>query len=212
MPSPTPRRRRPPSRTTEPRARRGLSRAGVGLVLAVLAGCRAPELPVLGTVPPFALTERSGRPLRAEDLVGRVWIADFVFTRCPDVCPALTRRMARLQSLSSDGSDAVRLVSFSVDPSHDTPDVLRVYAAHAGARDDWLFVTGPRDAMATLLRDGFRVAFADDGPPAAPITHSDRFVLVDRDLRIRGYYHGGDAEDVERLARDATALRDGTRS
>jgi protein SCO1/2 len=120
--------------------------------------------------------------------------------------------MARLQSLSSDGSDAVRLVSFTVDPSHDTPDVLRVYAAHAGARDDWLFVTGPRDAMATLLRDGFRVAFADDGPPTAPITHSDRFVLVDRDLRIRGYYHGGDAEDVERLARDATALRDGTRS
>jgi protein SCO1/2 len=178
----------------------------------VLGGCRAPELPVLGTVPPFSLTERSGRPVRAEDLVGRVWVADFVFTRCPDVCPALTRRMARLQSLAGDGADAVRLVSFSVDPSHDTPEVLRVYAAHAGARDDWLFVTGPRDAMATLLKDGFRVAFADDGPPTAPITHSDRFVLVDRELRIRGYYHGGDAEDVERLAGDATALRDGTRS
>ena len=214
MPSPTPRHHRPLSRITERRARRGVVQAGIGLVLAVLGGCRAPELPVLGTVPPFSLTERSGRPVRTEDLVGRVWIADFVFTRCPDVCPALTRRMARLQSLAGagDGADAVRLVSFSVDPSHDTPEVLRVYAAHAGARDDWLFVTGPRDAMATLLKDGFRVAFADDGPPTAPITHSDRFVLVDRELRIRGYYHGGDAEDVERLAGDARALRDGTRS
>lgn len=188
-----------------------MTRARIALLLAALGGCRAPVLPVLGTVPSFALTERSGRALRAEDLAGRVWIADFVFTRCPDVCPALTRRMARLQGLA-DGADGVRLVSFSVDPSHDTPEVLRVYAAHAGARDDWLFVTGPREAMAALLRDGFRVAFADDGPAAAPITHSDRFVLVDRQLRIRGYYHGGDADDVERLADDAAALRDGPRS
>src|SRR2546427_5513729 len=67
----------------------------------------------------------------------------------------------------------------------------------------------PRDAVAALLRDGFHVAFADDGPPSAPITHSDRFVLVDGELRIRGYYHGSDEADVARLVRDTTALRDG---
>ena len=150
--------------------------------------------------------------MTAEDLVGQVWVANFIFTRCPDVCPLLTTRMAQLQDTFAAAASPVRLVSFSVDPAHDTPEVLRDYAAHAGARTAWLFVTGPRDRMAALLRDGFRVAYAADGPPAAPITHSDRFVLVDRALRIRGYYHGNDREDLARLARDATALRDGRRS
>ena len=166
-------------------------------------------LPVLGTVPAFALLERSGATVAAADLQGHVWVADFVFTRCPDFCPALTTRMAGLQRTIPPGTDPVRLVSFSVDPEHDTADVLADYAAHAGAGGNWLFLTGPRDTIASLLRDGFKVAWADGGPPGSPITHSDRFVLVDRSLRIRGYYHGTDPDDVARLARDATRLRDG---
>jgi protein SCO1/2 len=181
--------------------------AGIAAWLAV----RPAALPVLGTVPPFSLTERTGAPLGSEDLTGRVWVADFVFTRCPDVCPALTARMARLQDRFGTGADAVRLVSFSVDPVHDTPEVLRTYAERTGARPEWLFVTGPRDRVAALLRDGFKVAWADDGPTTSPITHSDRFVLVDRRLGIRGYYHGSDQDDLERLARDAAGLRDGRR-
>ncbi len=101
---------------------------------------------------------------------------------------------------------------FSVDPAHDTLEVLLHYARRAGAGDGGLFVTGPRDALAGLLRDGFKVAWADDDPPASPITHSDRFVLVDRALRIRGYYHGTQPEDVARLARDAPALSAGKTS
>jgi len=170
---------------------------------------RPRALPVLGVVPSFSLTERAGTPLRSDDLAGHVWVADFVFTRCPDFCPALTARMAGLQKTLPPGSDPIRLVSFSVDPAHDAPEVLRDYATRAGARESWLFVTGARDALAALLRDGFKVAYADDGPPASPITHSDRFVLVDRELRIRGYYHGTDPADLARLARDAAALRDG---
>ncbi|HJQ82999.1 MAG TPA: SCO family protein [Candidatus Binatia bacterium] len=181
------------------------SLAAAGIVCGF--GCRSAPLPVLGTVPAFALTERAGTPFGAADLEGRVWIADFVFTRCPDVCPALTTRMAGLQKALPGGEDAVRLVSFTVDPAHDTPEVLREYATRFAAGPAWVFVTGPRDALARLLRDGFKVAFADDGPLTAPITHSDRFVLVDRGLRIRGYYHGGDPTDVARLARDAMALR-----
>ncbi len=167
---------------------------------------------MLGAVPSFALTERSGTPLSAADLAGGVWIADFVFTRCPDFCPALTARMAGLQKAVAPAAHPVRLVSFSVDPAHDTPEVLRDYARRAGARDGWLFVTGPREAVASLLREGFKVAWADDGPPTSPITHSDRFVLVDRELRIRGYYHGTEPDDVARLARDAIALSDGKTS
>jgi protein SCO1/2 len=156
-------------------------------------------------VPAFHLTERSGAPIASDDLRGRIWIADFVFTRCPDVCPILSTRMAGLQkSLGPDSP--IRLVSFTVDPGYDTPAVLTTYAAAHGAGAGWLFVTGPRDAIASLLREGFHVAFADDGPPEGPITHSDRFVLVDGELRIRGYYHGSDPDDLARLLEDTRNL------
>ena len=206
MPSPTPR-RRPPRRTNR-------TRVALAVALAAAAGLAvwlrvSRHLPVLGTVPAFALVERSGTPLTSADLSGHVWIADFVFTRCPDVCPLLSQRMATLQRTLAQASDPVRLVSFSVDPAHDTPQVLGDYARHFGAGDQWLFVTGARDAILALLRDGFRVAFADDGPRESPITHSDRFVLVDRQTRIRGYYHGGDAADLERLVHDAGVLSGG---
>lgn len=183
-----------------------------GLALAGLAACGRGDLPVLGSVPAFTLTERSGKPLGTSDLAGHVWIADFIFTRCPDVCPALTARMALLQETLAAPPDPIRFVSFTVDPLHDTPAVLADYAGRMGARDSWFFLTGPRDAVAGLLKDGFKVAFADDGPREAPITHSDRFVLVDRGLRIRGYYHGGERDDLVRLEHDAGALRAERRS
>ena len=182
--------------------------AALLLYVGSLAGCGGGELPVLGTVPRFMLTERSGNAVRASDLEGSVWIAGFIFTRCPDVCPALTARMADLQKALA-GEPAIQLVSISVDPTHDTPAILRDYAAQAGANNDWLFLTGPRDQVASLLKDGFKVAYADDGPAEAPITHSDRLVLVDRERRIRGYYHGREAEDLARLTHDAQTLRGG---
>jgi len=215
VPSPTPLPSLPKPTSDAPRAARAALIAAAVLVaggLAVWLALPAPSLPVLGVVPPFTLVERSGRAVSAADLAGHVWVADFVFTRCPDFCPALTARMAGLQKALAPAADPVRLVSFSVDPAHDTPEVLLDYARRAGAGDGWLFVTGPREALAALLRDGFKVAWADDGPPASPITHSDRFVLVDRALRIRGYYHGTQPDDVARLARDALALGAGKTS
>jgi len=161
---------------------------------------------VLGTVPAFRMTERAGTPLTHDDLRGKVWIADFVFTRCPDVCPLLTSRMRDLQQTLAASAAPVTLVSFSVDPGYDTPEVLRGYAATHHAGPGWEFVTGPRDDVSSLLKDGFHVAFADDGPPSGPITHSDRFVLIDADLRIRGYYHGSDADELRRLVADAQRL------
>src|SRR5262249_18613933 len=108
----------------------------------------------------------------------------------------------------ASGTDPVQLVALSVDPEHDTPAVLRDYAQQHGAGPNWWFLTGSRDAILALLRDGFRVAFADGGPPNAPITHSDRFVLVDRQLRIRGYSHGWDQTDLARLQADARRVRE----
>ena len=215
MPSPTPLPSPPKPTSDAPHTARAALIAAAVLVaggLAVWLALPAPSLPVLGAVPSFTLVERSGRAVSAADLAGHVWVADFVFTHCPTFCPLLTERMAGLQKALVPAADPVRLVSFSVDPAHDTPEVLEDYARRAGAGEGWLFVTGPRGALAALLRDGFKVAWADDGPPASPITHSDRFVLVDRALRIRGYYHGTEPDDVARLARDALALGAGKTS
>lgn len=184
-----------------------LSRRLAALVLvATGVACNHPTLPTLGVVPAFSMTERSGRVVTERDLTGHVWIADFIFTRCPDVCPVLTQRMRSVQTALAGTATPVTLVSISVDPTHDTPEVLVRYATEHAAGDGWWFLTGARDAMARLLTDGFHVAFGDDGPAEGPLTHSDRFVLVDGHLRIRGYYHGNDPDDVARLVDDATAL------
>src|SRR4029453_17182220 len=179
-------------------------------VIAVAAGsgCRRAEpLPVLGTVPPFTLTERSGRPVGADALRGSLLVGGFGFTRCPDVCPPLSTRMSELQEPLATGDDPVRLVSLSVDPVHDTPEGLATYGSPYRAGPGWLFLTGARDAVAALLRDGFRVAFADDGPATSPITHSDRFVPAHRGPRHRGYCHGNDQADLDRLRSCARPLR-----
>jgi len=180
--------------------------AGLAAVVAVGLACGGPSLPLLGVVPGFTLVERSGRPFSDADVRGHVWIADFIFTRCPDVCPLLTKRMAEVQAALAKAPTPVTLVSISVDPAHDTTAVLQEYAIRHGAGPGWMFLTGERDRVAHLLTDGFHVAFGDDGPAAGPLTHSDRFVLVDGRLRIRGYYHGNDPDDVRRLIDDANAL------
>ena len=174
---------------------------------------RPPPPPALGAVPEFTLTERSGREIRRADLDGAPWIADFIFTRCSGMCPALTTRMADVRRRIADAGLRARAVSFSVDPTHDTPEVLREYARRHGAEgDDWLFVTGPRDALYALIGDGFRLSVSERPPGAVEteggelIAHSDRFVLVDGRGRIRGYYHGLDADMPEALLRDLAAL------
>ena len=166
-----------------------------------------------GGVPDFALTERSGQPVTRRDLDGRIWVADFIFTRCTGMCPILTSRMASLRALLDRHADAseVRLVSFSVDPGWDTPEVLSRYAAGRGAdAGRWLFLTGDRETMHRLIGDGFRlsVAEAPEGTAADGelITHSDRLVLVDRKGRIRGYYHGTEEDSAERLVEDISRL------
>lgn len=170
-------------------------------------------LPVFGTVPPFALVERDGRPVTAADLRNHVWIASFEFTRCAGMCPGLTTTLAALmRRIGGTADNGIRAVTFTVDPAHDDPDTLRRYAERYGADPvRWLFLTGEHDAIERLVRDGFRLSIAELPPgereqSPEPITHSDRFVLVDRDLRIRGYYHGTDPESVTHLEADLELL------
>jgi protein SCO1/2 len=188
----------------------GAAVAALGTALALRSLRGAPEAPRYSTLPAFHLTERSGRPVSSADLHGRTWIADFIFTQCGGVCPAMTARMARLRR---EVPASVTLVSFTVDPAHDTPEVLTRYGAGFGAGEDWLFVTGAQKDLYDLSVGGFKLAALEvpEGERAAadgdgPFLHSSKFTLVDGDGVIRGYYDSTDEAAMRALAADASAL------
>jgi protein SCO1/2 len=163
------------------------------------------ELAKHWTLPDFTLTERNGQPLRFTDLAGKVWVADFFYTTCPGPCPMLSSRFSEVQKALGHAPD-VRLVSISVDPTKDTPDVLKAYAERFKAGDGWLFCTGEKDAIYALAREGFKLPIAEATADGAPITHSTRLILVDRTGTVRGFYDGGTEASVQELVRDIHRL------
>lgn len=181
-------------------------RWSVCLLLGALAcgGDDASSLPVLTEVADFELTTDEGAPFRSGSLRGEVWIANFVFTTCPSVCPLLTTHMRNIRGdLEGTG---VRYVSFSVDPGHDTPAVLRAYRERMDASgSDWVFLTGEHESVRAAIEEQMRVSMgARDG---ADIQHAMHFVLVDRTGHIRGFYPNS-SEGLANLRRDARALAD----
>ncbi len=206
-----------------------------GLVLVVLGlsllaywglGQRpARGLEVFGDAPSFSLTDQLGRPLGSDQLRGRVVVANFVYTNCRESCPLLSSRMKVLQErLRQEGllGTRVRLLSFTVDATQDSPEVLRAYAQRYGADPEaWSFLTGPEDAIQQLLEKGFFVG-AQKAVPAAEqpihvhedgsihvheydVMHSNRFILIDPRWRIRAYYDGLDL-DIDSAMRDIRQL------
>ena len=163
----------------------------------------AMEVPVLGSVPEFSLTEANGTTLQRADLLGKVWIASFLFTRCGEACPLMMQHEVRLQP-DLPLRDDLRLVSFSVDPDWDTPKVLTEYAHTFGAdQSRWLFLTGDKKQVYHLASDGFHLATQPADPTKEmPILHSTKLVLVDRGGVIRGYYDSSDTLEMQKLIRD----------
>ena len=158
-------------------------------------------------LPNFSLVERSRKKVTLADLHGKVWIADFIYTHCADTCPLQTADMAALQARWMKES-GLKLVSFSVDPERDTPSVLARYARRFKADPKrWLFLTGAKSEIARVVEDGFRLVVA-----TAPhrdheiIVHSPRFVLVDQEGQIRGYYDNRDPKAMKRLEDDVANL------
>jgi protein SCO1/2 len=193
--------------------------ASVAVVVLLLAGVATgswlllrrpsggPGLPHLGEAPAFTLASEGGKTVARADLAGKVWIADFIFTRCGGSCPILSSRMAALAVKMRDVPE-IRFVSFGVDPEYDTPEVLAEYGRKLGADPArWSFLHGPRPVVRSLVKDGFKLAIEDaPADSVEPILHSTRFVLVDGQGAIRGYYDGMDQAPVDQLERDARAL------
>jgi len=165
-----------------------------------------------GSAPEFTLTERDGSLVSLQQLRGKIWVADFIYTTCTDTCPLQSAIMAKLQHQYATNRD-FQLVSFTVDPERDTPQALTSYAMKFQADGKrWYFLTGPKERIVRLVQEGFHLAvttFSNDAEPAGVIGHSPRFVLMDKDARIRGYYDSRDSEALVRLQNDIDSLAKG---
>lgn len=158
-----------------------------------------------GIVPPFELVNQDAQPFGSAELAGKIWIADFIFTSCPGPCPIISTRMSELQK-PLEKTD-IHFVSFTVDPEKDTPEVLRTYAEKLHAQPQrWDFLTGSREAIHLLSRDGFKLGISDGAEEDGGPTHTTRFVLVDRRGAIRGYYDALASDGVTKLLADANHL------
>ncbi len=157
------------------------------------------ELPRLGKVPEFTLTNEFGKPFGSKDLEGRIYMASFMFTSCPTTCPGLIERMKVAQKRLKGLGQKVALLSITVDPVYDKPEVLFKYARKTKANPYiWHFLTGERKDLKSLLIDGFKVPMGDKAPVEGvlgeekvtlmDIAHTEKLVLVDNEGMIRGYY------------------------
>ena len=175
---------------------------GTGL----LAKFRPDPLPVYYDAPQFSLTDQHGRPFGSDDLRGKVWVADFIFTTCPGACPKMTMKMSALQRAVPEKD--VRLVSFTVDPERDTPEVLKEYAQRYEADPArWHFLTGEKSKLFEAA-SGMKLTAAPAGQFGPEIVHAEKFLLVDGAGKVRGIYDSNDEQDLKKLATDAAALAD----
>lgn len=188
-------------------SRRQLLLLSSALVWGSSACRRAEPLPELGKVGTFQLTDQANRPVTEEVMHGRVWAAAFFFTRCPTICPRITRRMRQLQEQAQKSGVELELVSFSVDPENDTPEVLAAYAQRYGANlATWRFLTGDLEVVRKTSEQGFKLALDGKPTPGADhlgLFHGSHLVLVDRSGTIRGYYRTSEDAQMSQLLVDA---------
>jgi len=159
------------------------------------------QLPKIGSIPQFEFIDSDGNTVTLDNLKGKVWVADFIFTTCTMACPMMTGNM-NLVHKKFKKNDDVRLVSISVYPEYDTPDVLKEYASQYDAdTEKWLFLTGEESSVKNIIKDGFKIGDFEE-----IIFHSEKFALVDKNGTIRAYYNGMKSEDMKQLKKDINAL------
>jgi protein SCO1/2 len=178
------------------------------------------ELPILGeryvddnqdtvyhSIADFAFVNQVGDTIRKEDMAGKIYVADFFFTTCPTICPVMKKEMLRVYE-QFKGEPNFRILSHSIDPSHDTQVVLKDYAEKLGVPDaaTWNFLTGDQEKIFEIGQTSYlTTTMADDMEPGG-FLHSGAFLLVDQQGRIRGVYDGTKTEQVDRLLADIPKL------
>lgn len=152
------------------------------------------------------LTNQFGQQVKLSDAAGKVLVVDFIFSRCPSICPAMTKNMLRLQNSYLKNPEMVQFVSISVDPEHDSAHNLRKFADRFGVNhDSWWFLTGDKKAIYDFSINEMKASIADTKVDTAFI-HTQKFFLVDTNRVVRGFYDGLDTLELKRLARDIPIL------
>lgn len=150
------------------------------------------------------MTDSTGHPFSRSAIAGKVWVVDFIYTNCPAECPLMSSKM-HVVAKKLQGESDVQFVSISVDPERDTPAVLNEFAKRYGApTPQWIFLTGSPETVHTLAYTTFHV-----GDVLGKIEHSTKFVVVDKQGTIRGYYSSTDEEGIPAMLKDISVLRRG---
>lgn len=162
----------------------------------------APQIPYEKPLPNFSLTAHNGKTVDKISMIGKVWVADFIFTTCPGPCQQMSRKMKEIQDALA-GTKDVELVSFTVNPEQDTPEVLAKYGQKYGAADNWLFLTGPKKAIYDLGVQGFQLPVVDTGDAGKledQFIHSTKLAVVDREGNVRAYFDGQAPDVAQQVA------------
>lgn len=163
---------------------------------------------VYATIPPFSFVDQNRQTISDKDLDGKIYVADFFFTSCPSICPIMQRNMLSVFKAYQGKAD-FKLVSFTIDPRHDTIPVLKNYAEKLGAKaDQWYFLLGKKEDVYQLAEKNYLVSVSEDGRAPGGFVHQGWLVLVDKKGRVRGAYDGTDKKQVDQLIADVQVLMD----
>lgn len=160
------------------------------------------------TIAPFTMTNQNGQTITEKDYENKVYVADFFFTTCPSICPIMTKNMFSLQEKLKNKYPEVKLLSYSVTPEIDTIEQLKRYAIENKVDDKiWNLVTGDKKEIYTLARKSYLVVQNDGNGGPHDMIHTENFVLIDKENRIRGYYDGTDINEMDRLITEIGMLK-----
>jgi protein SCO1 len=169
---------------------------------------------VFHKIPEFKLIDQNGNTFTSAQTKGKIYVADFIFTRCKTICPKMTSQLARVQDAFQQNTD-VLLVSHSVDPNYDSAEILRGFAKQNEAKDGkWFFLTGDKKAIYNLGINGYKVSVADASAYDKNVSidetfiHTEKLLLIDKEGYIRGFYDGTDKKEVDRLILEIKVLLD----
>jgi protein SCO1/2 len=193
------------------------------IVLAIISGCVRPSgesLPILGErsldtqtgeityyqAPQFAFTNQSNKTITSENFNGKIYVVDFFFSSCPTICPVMTNNLTLVQERFRE-NERVGIISYSIDPTYDTPERLAAYAdLYQVDASKWSLLTGDKSEIFEIAKDYKVRAFDDTFAGESNLIHDGTFVLIDDKRRIRGYYDGLSEGDVQRLIEDIDVL------
>jgi|SRR5690625_546254 len=174
------------------------------------------ELEIIGKVPDFSFIDQHGKTVTNEDYRGKVYVVEFFFSTCPDICVVMNDNMVKIQN-EFFGNPKVGIASFTIDPEHDTPEVLKQYALENNiTKPQWHLLTGDREAVYKLANEGFKLYAGESADPAIRFEHSGLFALIDQEGNIRSrkdkegnpiiYYDGLEDSNIRMLKEDIKKL------